>query len=91
MLCKNSSQLHGGIPCKAKLGAFLKSIKLLEHEWQLMSYVLISAIKGKSLGELCHIFRDTNRMINAGVSFNFTSGFLPLPLLFGSKQINMHK
>lgn len=30
-------------------------------------------------------------MINAGVSFNFTSGFLPLPLLFGSKQINMHK
>lgn len=30
-------------------------------------HVLISSMKGKSFGELCRIFRDTNGMINAGV------------------------
>lgn len=30
-------------------------------------HALISSIKGNSFGELCQIFRDTNRMINAGV------------------------
>jgi len=45
---------------------YIKCIFQIERKWQFMTYVLVSSMKGKSFGELCHTFTDTNRMINAG-------------------------
>lgn len=53
---------HTSISCKVTSSIFFKPIQVLDVAiYDLHS--LISSMKGKSFGELCHIFRGTSRMI----------------------------